>query len=284
MEALSWFVASSTGVAVGFTERSVAVIKGALRSSWGHIIATTKSIIHVTQTAFLAVEARGKAQTGADAAPGNDGNGARHAVAVAAPPPAAPLPGYLVADSAAPPGFGGEWPDKYSTDGSDSDEDIVADLSSCSFSHTGGKHVRDSSFRKRDAAKLERAKHMRAQSSVLTSHLVTPAQHNRSVQQYADEGIPCPGTVGSRPRRLSDTAEKQGASTSKLNLVIPPHPSSLKAAAHADPMSEATGLWNAKERSSKDASGSGSYKRRKSKTPSLGLEKIAASPRATTGS
>lgn len=103
----------------------------------------------------------------------------------AAAPLTAPLDGYLVAAVAAPDGFGGFIPEDRgdgpeSSDSDDDDEKSRSDLSSFSFHvctpnrtctnnehgglstrffwwQDGKKEVRDSSFRQRDAAKLERS-------------------------------------------------------------------------------------------------------------------------------
>jgi hypothetical protein len=127
----------------------------------------------------------------------------------------APIPGFLVASVAAPDGFGGQWPEKDGPSSSDSDEgasestDSFRDMQSISFSN-GRRSVREGSFRKRDAAKLERAKRIR--SNCLTSHLVTPAQHNRSVELNRLNVLSAGGSVGSTgcntvattPRNISE--------------------------------------------------------------------------------
>ena len=104
----------------------------------------------------------------------------------AAPPASVPLTGFLVASSMAPARTDRPASPRPPTpDSSDiEDGDVVADLTSCSFS-AGRKETRDASFRKRDAAKLDRAKAIKAHSSVLTSHLVTPGPSHRSVDHSA---------------------------------------------------------------------------------------------------
>jgi len=124
-----------------------------------------------------------------------------------------PLPGFLVASTVAT-DRGIKWAEQdevIQSSSSSDEEDAVGDISSISFSRAGAKDVRDSSFRKRDDAKLARAKEIRARSGVLTSHLITPAQHGRSLGSssvLAQADTTAPKTVGTTPRRLlSDIAE-----------------------------------------------------------------------------
>lgn len=115
-----------------------------------------------------------------------------------------PIPGYLVASNAAPEGFGGLWPDKDGPSSSDDSDDDCSESGQSfraqgltqSFS-MGQRSVREGSFRKRDADKIERAKRIR--SSCLTSHLVTPAQHNRSVDLNRLSILSAGGSIGSTP-------------------------------------------------------------------------------------
>lgn len=152
----------------------------------------------------------------------------------AVPPTATPLPGFLVASVAAPSLAGpsnGDAADQSSD--SSSDDDVVADLSSCSF-RDGRKIVRDSSFRKRDAAKLERARAFKAHSSCLSSHLVTPWPAHRSIDHSAvsalrradADGKVAPHSVTITPRK-AEIAERGPLTECAYPpaLRIPPHES-----------------------------------------------------------
>lgn len=102
-----------------------------------------------------------------------------------------PVSGFLVAAEQAPDGFGGIIPEEGdgppSTDSSDNEGDSSAGPSPSVSFINGKKSLREGSFRKRDDAKLERAKAIHAKSSSLTSHLVTPQIHNRRVREL--EGL-----------------------------------------------------------------------------------------------
>lgn len=122
----------------------------------------------------------------------------------ATPGLAKPVEGFLVAATAAPAGFGGLIPEDAHADGPAStdseDDDVAQDKTSWSIARRGPnaevKEVRDSSFRRRSADKVERASGLKAKSSSLASHLVTPAMHNRSVVDYHKaQGTPL---IGSR--------------------------------------------------------------------------------------
>jgi hypothetical protein len=157
----------------------------------------------------------------------------------AAPPSSVPLAGFLVASSMSPvrtdrPAARAATPD--SSD--DEDGDVVADLTSCSF-RAGQKETRDSSFRKRDAAKLDRAKAIKAHSSVLTSHLVTPGPAHRSIDHSAvstlhetNDGKVAPHSVSITPRKV-DVAERGPLTEAAFEpgLRIPAHSSSKARAA-----------------------------------------------------
>ena len=121
------------------------------------------------------------------------------------PPPAPPKVGFLVAAVDAPAGFGGFIPEEGdgppSTDSDD--DDVVRDVLSWSFAGKGkGKETREASFRHRSTEKIERATSIKATSAELTSHLVTPAQHNRRLE-LSGAG---PRTVGWTPRTLKQEA------------------------------------------------------------------------------
>ena len=155
----------------------------------------------------------------------------------AAPPTATPLAGFLVATVAAPSvaGSSSAGAAERSSDTS-SDDDVVPDLSSCSFSD-GKKIVRDSSFRKRDAAKVERAQAIKARSNCLASHLVTPGPVRRSVDHSAlsvlretdasADGKVAPHSVTITPRKveIAEIAERGPLTESTFDpsLRIPPH-------------------------------------------------------------
>jgi len=128
-------------------------------------------------------------------------------------PPKVPVTGYLVAAVHAPEDFGGFIPEEGdgppSTD-SDEDEDELGasfkpkrDETHVSFIGEK-KTVREASFRRRSAEKIERAQEVKIRSGSLTSHLITPAQHNRRLEL---SGKAVPSTVGFAPRRLQGMAE-----------------------------------------------------------------------------
>ena len=101
----------------------------------------------------------------------------------------------------------------------------------------GRKIVRDASFRKRDAAKLERAQAIKARSSCLSSHLVTPGPVRRSVDHSAvsvlretgTNGKVAPHSVTITPRKV-ENAERGPLTESAYEpaLRIPPHASATK--------------------------------------------------------
>ena len=109
---------------------------------------------------------------------------------VGPPPMSKPVSGFLVAAEHAPDGFGGIIPEEGdgppSTDSSDNEGDSSAGPSPSVSFINGKKSIREGSFRKRDDAKLERAKAIHAKSSSLTSHLVTPQIHNRRVRELEE--------------------------------------------------------------------------------------------------
>ena len=153
----------------------------------------------------------------------------------AAPPASVPLTGFLVASSMAPARTDRPASPRPPTpDSSDiEDGDVVADLTSCSFS-AGRKETRDASFRKRDAAKLDRAKAIKAHSSVLTSHLVTPGPSHRTVDHsavgalhVAGDGKVAPHSVTITPRKV-DMSERGPLTEQAYDpaLRIPAHSSS----------------------------------------------------------
>lgn len=164
----------------------------------------------------------------------------------AAPPSSVPLAGFLVASSMSPARTDRPAAPRPPTPDSSDDEDgdVVADLTSCSF-RAGQKETRDSSFRKRDAAKLDRAKVIKAHSSVLTSHLVTPGPSHRSIDHSAvralhetKEGKVAPHSVSITPRKV-DMAER-GPLTEQAfepGLRIPAHSSAKAPVSRTAPVS-----------------------------------------------
>ena len=98
-----------------------------------------------------------------------------------------PMDGYLVASQPAPDGFGGVIPEDSqgppsTASESDYDSGMESEAPAMSFVN-GKKFLREASFRKRNADKLQRAKQIRAKSNSLTSHLITPQMHNRRVRE-----------------------------------------------------------------------------------------------------
>ena len=98
-----------------------------------------------------------------------------------------PMDGYLVASQPAPDGFGGVIPEDSqgppsTASESDYDSGMESEAPAMSFVN-GKKFLREASFRKRNADKLQRAKEIRAKSNSLTSHLITPQMHNRRVRE-----------------------------------------------------------------------------------------------------
>mmetsp|Transcript_24739 Transcript_24739/g.41038 ORF Transcript_24739/g.41038 Transcript_24739/m.41038 type:complete len:213 (-) Transcript_24739:26-664(-) len=138
------------------------------------------------------------------------------------------LPGYLVATVPAHCDSEQIGNEESTSACSSEDEDVVPGLTSCSF-RDGNKFVRDSSFRKVDAAKIERAKEIRARSSCLMSHLVTPGPCHRSVDESSvrnAEEQKAPNTLGTTHRKI-DIAER-GPLTEQAyykGLRIPPYAS-----------------------------------------------------------
>jgi len=97
-----------------------------------------------------------------------------------------PIAGYLIASRAAPVDFGGPLPEETG--------DCGPPILSCSDNEDGPFHaprllpaqpasqlseMREFSFRKRSPEKLLRAEALKARSSCLASHLITPAMRNR---------------------------------------------------------------------------------------------------------
>jgi len=123
-------------------------------------------------------------------------------------PPKPPMKGFLVAGVQAPEGFGGYIPEEGdgppSTDSED--DDVVRDVTS--WSSVGAKKApREASFRQRSSEKAARASVLQANSKELTSHLVTPAQHNRRLELLGTPKPTAPNTVSGTRRTLPDRGD-----------------------------------------------------------------------------
>ena len=113
------------------------------------------------------------------------------------PQPRAALDGYLVAAVAASDiGLPATEPDLPWTSSSEDEEEQAAKVE---FSPASDVFTRELSFRKTSADKQARAKELQARSSSLTSFLVTPAMHSRSLPPQDEGTHPALGsrTVGS---------------------------------------------------------------------------------------
>jgi hypothetical protein len=113
-----------------------------------------------------------------------------------------------------PEGFGGLIPEDTEADGplsTDSEDEEPVEQDKTSWSTVGSKaETRDASFRQRTKEKVDRAASLKARSDMLASHLVTPAQHNRSVLDHHKlQGTPLIGsrTVATTPRVLKPVKE-----------------------------------------------------------------------------
>ena len=137
-----------------------------------------------------------------------------------------PLPGFLVASRPAPSGDLPEGDGPPSSSDSEEEEADPGDTWSCS----GGS--RQGSFRKVSDEKAARAQKIR--SDVLTSHLVTPQIHGRSINpsfiarlpgappaeaEEADAGSfksKEPSTIGFTPRKLGSSSEAPDSGASNF--------------------------------------------------------------------
>jgi len=164
-----------------------------------------------------------------------------------------PVAGFLVAAVKPEDGFAGFIPEDTEADGppstdeeEDDDESQKAPAESFgrrkpredSFNDSwaafgGKKEAREGSFRKRSAEKEDRAQTIKAKSSSLASHLCTPQQHNRKVENLLEKQLrwdpqtpPPPGsrTVATSHRSLKERPEwasERGAASGKRSVVQP---------------------------------------------------------------
>jgi len=150
-------------------------------------------------------------------------------------PSVKPVAGFLVAAEPPKPGFGGYIPEDAPTgaDGPEStdSEDDNGDTVSQSFviGRGGSKNLREASFRQRSEEKVERAATIKIKSRELTSHLITPAMHNRSVADAIARGEQQPmgsRTIATTPRKIDHT-QASGWSGSPFRNKEPEKPPSF---------------------------------------------------------
>jgi len=132
-----------------------------------------------------------------------------------------PVTGFLVAAVSPKPGFGGYIPEDAPTgadgpESTDSEDDGGGDTVSQSFviGRGGAKNVREASFRQRSEDKVQRAATIKIKSRELTSHLITPAMHNRSVADSIARGEQLPmgsRTIATTPRKIDHTQATEAA-------------------------------------------------------------------------
>jgi len=118
-----------------------------------------------------------------------------------------PVRGFLVA-AIQTDGFGGFIPEDTDADGPPSTDDEEESPDTATWaSFRGVRYSTEGSFRQRSNDKVERAQGLKASTSSLPSHLCTPAQHNRKVEERHLESAAPP--LGSRTVQMTHRRLKE---------------------------------------------------------------------------
>lgn len=158
------------------------------------------------------------------------------------PPSPKPIQGYLVASSEAPEDFGGFIrEDKEAPSSTDEEEDLKEEDSFVLSNVDRQKMFREGSFRRRTNDKIVRAKALQINSKSLTSHLVTPAQHNRRLADgafaIANKVQPLPAGFKIPENPSSQKKKTEDPSSNKPEMSFKRRKSSLKNISSLDSLS-----------------------------------------------